>query len=73
LIGASNSPTSKKSFAPAQAKMAIPCAEGLSIAVIALLVLIVRIVGEEKMLMNELQGYSEYMKRVRYRLLPTIW
>ena len=46
---------------------------GLSIAVIALLVLIVRIVGEEKMLMNELQGYSEYMKRVRYRLLPTIW
>ena len=45
---------------------------GLSIAVIALLVLIVRIV-EEKMLMNELQGYSEYMKRVRYRLLPTIW
>src|SRR5436190_5140854 len=46
---------------------------GLSIAVIALLVLIVRIVGEEKMLMNELQGYSEYMKRVRYRLLTTIW
>jgi protein-S-isoprenylcysteine O-methyltransferase Ste14 len=46
---------------------------GLIIAGMALLVLLVRIVGEEKMLMNEFDGYSEYMKRVRYRLLPSIW
>jgi protein-S-isoprenylcysteine O-methyltransferase Ste14 len=40
---------------------------------LVLLVLLFRIVGEENMLMNELEGYSEYMKRVRYRLIPSIW
>jgi protein-S-isoprenylcysteine O-methyltransferase Ste14 len=46
---------------------------GLMIAGLALLVLLFRIVGEENMLMNELEGYSEYVKRVRYRLIPFIW
>ena len=32
-----------------------------------------RIVGEEKMLVEELDGYDEYRKRVKYRLIPFVW
>jgi protein-S-isoprenylcysteine O-methyltransferase Ste14 len=37
------------------------------------LILIIRINGEEKMLIEELDGYIEYMQKVKYRLLPYIW
>jgi len=46
---------------------------GLIIGVIALFVLIGRIIGEEKMLIETLPGYSDYMKRTRYRLVPFVW
>ncbi len=36
-------------------------------------ILILRIHGEEKMLVEELDGYIEYMQKVKYRLLPFIW
>ena len=32
-----------------------------------------RILSEEKFLEKELDGYSDYMKKVRYRLIPFIW
>ncbi len=32
-----------------------------------------RIIGEEKMLAEELEGYDEYRKKVRYRLIPFVW
>ena len=32
-----------------------------------------RIRNEEKVLEKGLEGYSEYKKRVRYRLIPFIW
>ena len=32
-----------------------------------------RITGEEKMLADELEGYTEYKKKVKYRLIPYIW
>jgi protein-S-isoprenylcysteine O-methyltransferase Ste14 len=32
-----------------------------------------RLVDEEKMLTKELEGYSEYQQRVRYRLVPGLW
>jgi protein-S-isoprenylcysteine O-methyltransferase Ste14 len=32
-----------------------------------------RIVREERLLADELDGYREYRQRVRYRLLPLIW
>lgn len=35
--------------------------------------LIIRIFVEEKYLKESLPGYPEYMKRVRYRLVPFIW
>lgn len=36
-------------------------------------VIIVRIKNEEKVLEENLAGYSEYMKKVKYRLFPFIW
>jgi protein-S-isoprenylcysteine O-methyltransferase Ste14 len=34
---------------------------------------IIRTALEDKFLQNELEGYRDYAKRVRYRLLPVIW
>lgn len=42
-------------------------------AVIANIFAIVRTVLEDATLRQELQGYAEYAKHVRYRLLPGIW
>jgi protein-S-isoprenylcysteine O-methyltransferase Ste14 len=46
---------------------------GLIIGLLLSSLLAYRILGEEKMLINELEGYEEYMKKVRYRLIPFIW
>jgi len=46
---------------------------GVIIGLIMIFLLAGRIIGEEKMLVNELDGYADYMKRVRYRLIPFIW
>jgi protein-S-isoprenylcysteine O-methyltransferase Ste14 len=37
------------------------------------LLLAARIIGEERMLNKELEGYSDYCKKVKYRLIPFIW
>jgi len=36
-------------------------------------IIAVRIVNEEKVLEQGLIGYSEYKKKVKYRLIPFIW
>jgi protein-S-isoprenylcysteine O-methyltransferase Ste14 len=46
---------------------------GLLIGLVMLLLLAARIIGEEKMLISELEGYTEYKKKVKYRLFPYIW
>lgn len=46
---------------------------GLVIVVVVLPVLALRIVDEEKMLVGELQGYSNYRQAVRFRLVPGLW
>lgn len=46
---------------------------GLMISVFSILVLVGRILGEEKMLTTELEGYPEYRKKVHYRLIPFVW
>ena len=33
----------------------------------------IRILNEEKVLEKELKGYSEYKKKVKYRLIPFVW
>jgi protein-S-isoprenylcysteine O-methyltransferase Ste14 len=42
---------------------------GLALTVL----LMARIVGEEKMLGRELEGYLEYTQNIRYRLFPLLW
>lgn len=46
---------------------------GLACVVPSLLVLIVRIVDEEKLLVEELDGYRAYTRAARYRLMPYVW
>jgi len=38
-----------------------------------MLIIIFRIIGEEKTLVKDLEGYLEYKQKVKYRLLPFIW
>ena len=37
------------------------------------IIIIVRLLNEEKLLVKELDGYAEYKKNVKYRLIPFIW
>ena len=37
------------------------------------IIIIIRIINEEKVLTKELNGYSKYKKKVKYRLIPFIW
>ena len=46
---------------------------GLIVGLIFVVVLAVRIIGEESMLRAELDGYEEYTRRVRWRLIPFIF
>jgi protein-S-isoprenylcysteine O-methyltransferase Ste14 len=46
---------------------------GLVIGLIAIIVLAGRIIGEEAMLATELEGYTDYQKKVSYRLIPYVW
>lgn len=46
---------------------------GLVIFVPFAAILIWRLVDEEKFLEKNLPGYSEYCRRVRYRLVPSVW
>ena len=57
--------------------LAIPLILGSWYALIAFVVypavIAVRIRGEEKLLEEELPGYKEYKKKVKYRMIPFIW
>jgi protein-S-isoprenylcysteine O-methyltransferase Ste14 len=46
---------------------------GFLLTVFGLFLLAYRILGEEKMMIEELEGYEEYKKKVKYRLLPYVW
>jgi protein-S-isoprenylcysteine O-methyltransferase Ste14 len=46
---------------------------GLAVLAIVLPGLIWRILDEEKLLKKDLPGYTEYVQKVRYRLVPLIW
>lgn len=36
-------------------------------------IIVKRIKGEEKLLEKELEGYTEYKKKVKYRVIPFVW
>ena len=46
---------------------------GLILGICIAMLFVVRIIGEEKMLSEELDGYVEYKQKVKYRLIPLIW
>lgn len=46
---------------------------GLGLAAAMTLLLAFRIVGEERLLADELEGYAEYRQMVRYHLVPFVW
>jgi protein-S-isoprenylcysteine O-methyltransferase Ste14 len=46
---------------------------GLIAGLALTILLMARVVGEERMLAGELEGYREYMQNVRYRLFPYLW
>jgi len=46
---------------------------GLIIGIFLSFLLVARIIGEEKMLVEELEGYVDYKKKVKYRLIPYVW
>ena len=53
--------------------MLLGSAFGLAIGFALLLLVAGRIVGEERLLVQELEGYEEYRTKVKYRLIPLIW
>ncbi len=46
---------------------------GLLVGLANVGLLILRIFGEEKLLTRDLEGYKEYLQKVRYRLVPHVW
>ena len=46
---------------------------GLLVALAEVPLLMLRIFGEEKLLARDLEGYQEYLEKVRYRLVPHVW
>ena len=46
---------------------------GLTMGVFLSILFVARIMGEEKMLVEELEGYVDYKKKVKYRLIPYVW
>ncbi len=57
--------------------LATPIALGswvaLPFAILLMLVIVVRLLDEERFLESHLPGYADYARRVRYRLLPFVW
>lgn len=45
----------------------------LAVGLAESLLIVVRVIGEERLLVRELPGYDEYCRRVRYRLIPYVW
>jgi protein-S-isoprenylcysteine O-methyltransferase Ste14 len=46
---------------------------GVPFALLLILVVVVRLLDEERFLAANLGGYEEYRRKVRYRLIPFIW
>ena len=46
---------------------------GLCVFAVYPVLIVIRILGEEKLLSAELDGYEAYKKKVKYRLIPFIW
>jgi protein-S-isoprenylcysteine O-methyltransferase Ste14 len=55
------------------APLLLGSAVGIGLAILATFLMAIRIGGEERLLLAELEGYAEYRKAVKYRLIPFVW
>ena len=46
---------------------------GLIVSLVLIVTIAVRSIGEEAMLKQELKGYSDYMRRVKWRMIPFVF
>jgi protein-S-isoprenylcysteine O-methyltransferase Ste14 len=46
---------------------------GILCSMMLMVVIAIRSIEEEKYLSNNLEGYSAYQQKVRYRLIPRVW
>ena len=46
---------------------------GLAVGFLLIVTIAVRSLGEESMLKQELEGYSDYMKKVKWRMIPFVF
>ena len=46
---------------------------GLIFSALLIVVIVLRILDEEKLLLGSLEGYADYCQQTRYRLLPHFW
>jgi protein-S-isoprenylcysteine O-methyltransferase Ste14 len=46
---------------------------GLIMGLVLIVTIAVRSIGEETMLKQELEGYSDYMKKVKWRMIPFVF
>jgi protein-S-isoprenylcysteine O-methyltransferase Ste14 len=46
---------------------------GIVANILLIVILIIRILTEEKVLLLELKGYCDYTQRTKYRLIPGVW
>jgi protein-S-isoprenylcysteine O-methyltransferase Ste14 len=46
---------------------------GTLMDLVLIFLLVLRTLDEEELLVNELEGYAEYKKKVKYRLIPFLW
>jgi protein-S-isoprenylcysteine O-methyltransferase Ste14 len=46
---------------------------GIIVGIFLSIIFVARIIGEERMLIVELDGYPDYKDKVKYRLIPYIW
>ena len=46
---------------------------GLAVGLLLIITIAVRSIGEEQMLRQELDGYNDYMRRVKWRLIPFVF
>jgi protein-S-isoprenylcysteine O-methyltransferase Ste14 len=46
---------------------------GFVLSGILTIIIIIRTALEDRMLQNEMPGYTEYARQVKYRLIPLVW
>lgn len=46
---------------------------GMALSPLLIAVLVIRTLGEERLLADRLEGYEAYRQKVRYRLIPWVW